>query len=59
MGIELNGLFFPNIRPLPLDFFFKLPFLLGFPKYQLRVVVDMDNPHHVRMVVEHKHFMYY
>ena len=36
MGIELNGLFFPNSRPLPLDldglpaFFFLTPIPIGF-----------------------------
>ena len=31
MGIELNGLFFPNSKPLPLDFFFLTPIPIGPP----------------------------
>ena len=62
MGIELNGLFFPRRRPFPLDFFFKLPFLLGFPNYLKKVVEsDKDNLHHVFVVeedVESKHLLY-
>ena len=29
MGIELNGLFFPRRRPLPLEFFFLTPIPIG------------------------------
>ena len=30
MGTELNGLFFPSSKPLPLDFFFLTPIPIGF-----------------------------
>ena len=36
MGIELNGLFFPNSSPSPLefflDFYFLTPIPIGFPQ---------------------------
>ena len=39
MGIELNGLFFPSSKPLPLEFFlvfFFTPIPIGFSQFPLK-----------------------